>query len=76
MTQHTIPDEGLARLWQIVGSKKHGIQPVIPVSKSAWWDGVKAGRFPKPLKLSPRVTVWRWADIRKLLDQHEAGGSR
>jgi len=35
----------------------------IPVSRSAWWAGVKAGRFPKPLKIGSRTSVWRGADI-------------
>ena len=40
----------------------------IPVSKSTWWAGVKDGRFPKPLKLGTRVTVWRVEDIRELIE--------
>jgi predicted DNA-binding transcriptional regulator AlpA len=40
---------------------------LIPVSKSAWWQGVKEGRFPQPLKLGPRTTVWRAEDLRKLI---------
>ncbi len=39
----------------------------VPVSRSHWWAGVKAGKYPKPLKLSERVTVWRAADIRDLV---------
>ena len=39
----------------------------IPVSKSTWWAGVKSGRFPKPMKLGPRITVWRVEDIRDLI---------
>jgi prophage regulatory protein len=31
----------------------------IPVSKSTWWAGIKDGRFPKPVKLGPRITAWR-----------------
>lgn len=38
----------------------------IPVSKSTWWAGVKTGRFPEPVKLSPRVTVWLEEDIEKI----------
>lgn len=38
----------------------------IPVSKSTWWAGVKKGRFPQPVKLSPRVTVWLEEDIEKI----------
>jgi len=40
----------------------------IPVSKSTWWAGVKDGRYPKPIKLGPRITVWRAEDIQRLLD--------
>jgi prophage regulatory protein len=40
----------------------------IPVSKSTWWAGVKDGRFPKPVKLSTRVTAWRVEDIRDFIE--------
>jgi prophage regulatory protein len=40
----------------------------IPVSKSTWWAGVKDGRYPQPLRLGPRITVWRVADINALLE--------
>ncbi len=40
---------------------------VFPVSKSTWWSGIAAGRFPRGIKLSPRVTVWRASDIRELI---------
>ncbi len=43
------------------------IPALIPVKKSCWWDGVKTGRFPKPVKLGPRVTAWRVEDIRALI---------
>ena len=39
---------------------------IIPVKKSCWWDGVKSGRFPKPVKLG-RCTMWRVEDIRALI---------
>ncbi len=39
----------------------------IPVGKSTWWEGVKSGRFPQPIKLGPRITVWREEDIEALL---------
>ncbi len=35
----------------------------IPVSKSTWWSGVKSGIFPRPIKLSTRITVWSEQDI-------------
>jgi len=42
---------------------------LIPVSKSAWWLGVKKGRYPKPVKLGPRTTCWRLSDVRKLMQE-------
>ena len=35
----------------------------IPVSKSTWWAGVRAGRYPKGVKLSTRTTAWKRSDI-------------
>ena len=40
---------------------------VIPVSKSTWWAGIKTGRFPKPYRLSPGITVWRREDVMSVL---------
>ena len=55
----------LLRLYQIIGDKSATppIDPIIPVGKSCWWAGVKSGRFPQPIKLSPRVTAWRASEI-------------
>lgn len=44
------------------------IQPIIPVSRSTWWQGVKEGRFPAPVKIGPRVTAWRSSDVFALLE--------
>jgi prophage regulatory protein len=40
---------------------------LFPVSKSTWWQGVSAGRYPKPIKIGPRCTAWRASDIRALI---------
>lgn len=63
---YELPKTGFLRL-------KHILAPVgpIPVSSSTWWAGVKDGRFPRPVKISTRVTVWRVEDIRALI---ESGG--
>lgn len=68
---HSLPETGFLRLPQIIGdaNAKPPIPAVIPVSKSTWWAGVKAGRYPKPTKLSARVTAWRIEDIRALIAQ-------
>nr|WP_076486127.1 AlpA family phage regulatory protein [Rhodobacter aestuarii] len=61
------PQSGLVRLSAILAP-----EGPIPVSKSTWWAGVRTGRFPQPLKLGPRTTVWRVDDIRALF---EGGGN-
>ncbi|MFI4955604.1 MAG: helix-turn-helix transcriptional regulator [Gammaproteobacteria bacterium] len=60
---------GYLRLAHIVGNPKANppIAPLIPVGKSTWWKGVKAGRFPMPVKLGPRITAWRVEDIMALI---------
>ncbi len=49
---------GFLRLSSIIGPNG-----LIPVSKSTWWAGVRSGRFPKSIKLGPKMTVWRVEDI-------------
>ena len=65
-----LPETGYVRSKQILGDPKADppIPPIIPVSRSTWWAGVKSGLYPKPVKLGPRITVWRVEDIRKLID--------
>lgn len=56
---YLLPETGFIRLHQII--------KIIPVGKTTWWNGVKSGRFPKPVKLGPRTTAWRVEDIRTLI---------
>ncbi len=56
---------GLLRLRQVLA--------IIPVSRSAWWAGVKTGRYPKPIKLGPKTTCWRVSDIRALIERATEG---
>ncbi len=76
MHNNFLPETGYVRLRQIIGNPKVGIPPIIPVSKSTWWAGVKSGRFPQPIKLSERVTAWSVTSIRDLIEEQsekEAG---
>ena len=65
---------GLLRLKQIVGDNKADppIPPLYPVSRGTWWNGVRDGRFPKPLKISTQCTAWRSEDIAKLIAEGPA----
>ncbi|MBR3881451.1 MAG: AlpA family phage regulatory protein [Mailhella sp.] len=56
-----LPEVGYLRLSQILN--------IIPISKSAWWEGCRSGLYPKPVKLGPRTTAWRVEDIRKLMER-------
>jgi len=56
----TLPAIGYVRIKQIL--------EIFPVSSTTWWEGCKDGRFPQPIKLSPRTTVWRVEDIRAFME--------
>lgn len=44
-----------------------------PVSRSTWYAGIAAGKYPHPHRLGPRTSGWLEADIEALLDCHAAG---
>lgn len=62
-------NERLLRLSEIIGSKKRGIEPILPISRSAWYLGIKSGKFPKPLRLGERTAAWRESDIQKIVEK-------
>jgi prophage regulatory protein len=55
----TLPETGFIRLSVIL--------TIIPVGKTTWWNGVKTGKFPKPIKLGTRTTAWKAEDIQALI---------
>lgn len=57
--QSSIPTSGFLRLPQIL--------EIFPIGKSTWWEGCRTGRFPKPVKLGPRTTVWRAEEIHEFI---------
>jgi len=54
-------EERLLRLKEI-------LRDWIPVSKSHWWEQVKLGNYPQPVKLGRMVTAWRLSDIKNLMN--------
>jgi predicted DNA-binding transcriptional regulator AlpA len=59
-TFDNLPDTGYLRQAQL-------IPDVVPISSATLWRKCKSGAFPKPVKLSERVTAWRVGDVRNWL---------
>jgi len=60
-----LPDSAFIRESQLVQSPKRPEAPApLPFSAPTLWRKVKAGTFPKPVKLSERVTCWKVGEVR------------
>lgn len=55
MLQKPLSEDKFIRLPQVLD--------IFTVSKSTWWAGIKAGKYPRPLKLGPRMVAWSAASI-------------
>ena len=60
------PSIGYLRIPQIL--------ELIPIGRSTWWQWVADGKAPKPIKLGPRTTAWKAADIFQFIEDLEAEG--
>lgn len=58
--QMQVPDWGFLRLHQVL--------QIVPVSRSTFLAGIKEGRYPRPIKLSSRVSAWSVKEIRELAE--------
>lgn len=56
-----LPATGYARQSQLIPTP-------VPFSSATLWRHVKAGTFPRPVKLSARVTAWRVRDVLQWLE--------
>ena len=61
------------RISDIVRNPKIGHSGILPISRSTFCAWVKDGKAPRPIKLSPRVTVWRLADILAFAESFSGG---
>lgn len=60
-----LPDSALLRETDLVRSpKRPNAMAPLPFSAATLWRMARAGTFPKPIKLSERVTAWRVGDVR------------
>lgn len=68
---HQLHESGFLRIWHIIGDIEAtpAIPALIPVGRTSWLNGVKSGKYPKPIKLGERTTAWRVEDIIALIDR-------
>lgn len=62
----TIDVDALLRLPQV--------QAIFPISKTAWYEGIRTGKYPAGIKISERSVAWRRSSIVQLINSLEAGG--
>ena len=61
MQQNSFNHCRLLRLWDVLS--------IVPVSRSAWLNGVRDGRFPAPVALGPRTVAWRYSDVVRVCEE-------
>ena len=54
-----MPEEGFIRMPTVL--------KVLGISRTALYNGIARGDYPKPLRLGPRMSVWKVEEIRKLI---------
>ena len=64
-TYGDLPATGYVRQAQLIPT-------IIPFSSATLWRKVKAGAFPRPVKLAERVTAWRVEDVREWMQSRTA----
>lgn len=55
-----LPETGFIRKSQL-------IPYILPISNTTLWSWCKQGKFPAPVQLSTRLSVWRVEDVRAWL---------
>ena len=59
--------ENFDRLPDSAHVRQPTVEGLYACSAASVWRGVKAGRIPIPVKLSPHVTGWNVGDLRRAL---------
>ena len=60
-----LPETGFLRLADVLR--------LVPVCRTAWYNGVRAGDFHQPVALGKRARGYRVEDVRALIDRLNAG---
>ena len=71
-TIDAIPHTGWLSIYQLTGRKATATTPetkgIMPIGRSTWLKGVKAGRFPQPVKFGARLVLWKAEDVRLVVE--------
>ncbi len=54
-----LPEEGLVRLPVVL--------KFLGIKRTAFYEGIRKGYYPKPVRLGPRISAWLVEDLRKLI---------
>ena len=46
----------------------HEVLQLVPVSRATWYQGIKDGIYPAPVRLGKRSVAWRERDIQAILE--------
>lgn len=46
--------------------RERQVLALFPISRSQLWKLIKEERFPAPVKLSPKCSLWRGGDLRQI----------
>lgn len=65
----------MPRLIDLRYVRERELLTVLPFGKTHLWAMVKSGGFPKPIKLSPRVTAWKEHEVLAWLQSRESDGT-
>lgn len=44
-------------------------EPLLPMCKATWYAGIKDGKYPQGIRLSPRVVMWRLSDVMAIVNR-------
>jgi predicted DNA-binding transcriptional regulator AlpA len=67
-----LPFSAFVREAQLIyDPSRPGFPAPLPFSSATLWRKVAAGTFPRPIKLSERVTCWRVSEVRAWMAIHK-----
>jgi hypothetical protein len=70
-----IPQEGMLRLFQVIGCPRRNLAPLVPISESGWHRKQREVEgWPQGILISARTRLYPVSEIRDLLERLNAQG--